>query len=41
MAEAECFKVLDYFKNEKELKAVIDEKKTFGEKKRVCVSLKN
>ena len=41
MNEGDCFKVLDYFKEDKEIVAEIDESRTSGDKKRVKLSLKN
>jgi len=41
MNEGDCFKVLDYFKDDKEIAAEIDESRTSGDKKRVKLSLKN
>ena len=38
-AEAECAKVLEYFKNDKDLSAAIDESRSYGDKKRVRISL--
>ena len=40
MAEAECFKALDNFKNDKEIVATIDESRSNGDKKRVKLALK-
>ena len=40
MAEAECFKAIDNFKNDKEIVATIDESRSNGDKKRVKLALK-
>ena len=40
-SDADCKQVLDYFKNDKDLKAEIDTSRSYDDKKRVRVSLKN
>ena len=40
MSEDDCKQVMEYFKNDKELKAGIDDNRSYGDKKRVRVTLK-